>query len=252
MSEPPQTSARRCLVVEDEVEARASLVELVKGSPALELVGTAGDGVEATAAIDRELPDLVFLDIRLPERDGLAALRLARHRPEVIFTTAYEAHALAAFELGAIDYLLKPFGAERFTRAVERLFARSPAEREQPDVAERLRLGFEAPLERLFVRRGGTIVPIPVAEVLHFEAQAEYVRLHTERGRFLMRMTLRDLLARLDPRRFELVHRSHAVNLDHVVEMRAADDRRLELRLKDGSAVVASRSASERLRSLAR
>ena len=178
----------RCLVVEDEIEARASLVDLVASHPGLVLLGTAADGVEATARIDRDAPDLVFLDIRLPERDGLEALRLARHRPEVIFTTAHEAHALAAFELGAVDYLVKPFGRERFERAVERLVARWPERQESPDVAERLREGFAAPVERLFVRKGGVIVPLPLAQVIRLEAQAEYVCIHSERGRFLMRI----------------------------------------------------------------
>jgi two-component system LytT family response regulator len=242
----------RCLVVEDEVEARASLVALVASCSGLDLVGTAADGVEATARLDRDRPDLVFLDIRLPERDGLDALRLARHRPEVIFTTAHEAHALAAFELGAVDYLVKPFGRERFERAVQRLLARSPERQETPDVAERLREGLAAPVERLFARKGGVIVPLPVAQVIRLEAQAEYVCIHSERGKYLMRIPLRELIARLDPRRFEVVHRSHVVNLDHVVEMVTVDDRRLELRMANGSTVVASRSASERLRGLAR
>lgn len=238
-----------CLVVEDEVEARASLVELVASQASLTLVGTAADGLAATAAIDREEPDLVFLDIRLPERDGLAALAAARHRPEVIFTTADEAHALAAFELGAVDYLVKPFGRERFERAVGRLLARGEHRDEGPDVGERLHASSAAPLERLFVRKGGVIVPIPVAEVIHLEAQAEYVRLHSLRGKFLMRLPLRELLARLDPERFAAVHRAHAVNLDHVIEMTTADDRRLEILLRDGSTVLASRAASQRLRS---
>jgi two-component system LytT family response regulator len=242
-------------VVEDEVEARASLEALVRGHPALALAGSAADGERATLAIDALAPDLVLLDVTLPERSGVEALRRARHRPELIFTTASSAHAVAAFELGAVDYLLKPFGRERFAAAIERLLARraAAAAAEEPAPLERLAAASRAPyLERLFARKEGALVPIPVAEIVRVEAQAEYVRLHTRRGRFLVRIALRDLLARLDPGRFLQIHRCHVVNLDAVRAFRPVDDRRLEALLDDGSTVVASRAASEKLRALAR
>lgn len=247
------SAAVTCLVVEDEPEARASLEAWVRESPGLTLAGSAADGVTASRQIDLLRPGLVFLDIALPERDGIEALRLANHRPEVIFTTAYPAHALAAFELGAVDYLLKPFGRERFARAVERCLSRRPGGAAGPSAIERWSsIAADGPLERLFARKDGAILPVPVGEILRIEAQEEYARIHSRRGRFLVRVTLKELASRLDPARFVVLHRSHIVNLDAVVQFRPIDDRRLEAVLEDGSSVVASRAASERLRDLAR
>lgn len=247
------SSAVTCVVVEDEPEAQASLEAWIRDSPSLTLVGTAGDGVTASRQIDLLRPGLVFLDIGLPERDGIEALRRANHRPEVIFTTAYPAHALVAFELGAVDYLLKPFGRDRFAQAVERCLSRRAPTVAEPSALERWSLtATEVPLERLFARKDGAIVPVPVAEILRIEAQAEYVRIHSRRGHFLVRVPLKELARRLDPARFVMLHRSHIVNLDAVVQFRPIDDRRLLAVLEDGSSVVASRAASERLRDLAR
>jgi two-component system LytT family response regulator len=251
-------------VVEDEVEARATLEELVRGHPALALAGSAADGESATRALDELEPALVLLDVTLPERSGIEALRAARHRPEVIFTTASSAHAVTAFELGAVDFLLKPFGRHRFDAAIARVGARlapgsggrAAGGSDDPSALERLaavQASAGAPyLQRIFARKEGALVPIPVAEIVRVEAQAEYVRLHTRRGRFLVRVTMRELAARLDPARFAQVHRCHVVNLDAVVRFRPVDDRRLQAMLDDGSSVIASRAASERLRDLAR
>ena len=253
----------RCLIVEDEPEARASLEAMVRDHGELELAGSASDGESATVEVDRLRPSLVLLDVTLPERSGVEALRAARHRPELIFTTASSAHAILAFELGAVDYLLKPFGRQRFEAAIERVVKRLGAApdrgaevtgiAEAPTAIERLAAASQRPyLQRLFARKEGAVVPIPVGDIVRVEAQAEYVRLHTRRGRFLLRLPLRDLAARLDPERFAQVHRCHLVNLDAVLSFRPVDDRRLQALLDDGSSVIASRSASERLRDLAR
>lgn len=238
-----------CLVVEDEPEARACLERWIGETAGLRWIGSAMDGDAAARLLDELRPDLVFLDIRLPERDGFAALAGAGHRPQIVFTTADAGHALAAFELGAIDYLLKPFGRQRFAAAVERCLARRELAATDPPALERWRgASGEHALERIFVRKAGALIPLPTREILRLEARAEYVRVHSRRGTFLLRITLKELAGRLDPERFAWLHRSHVVNLDAVVELRRADDRRLEARLDDGSTVIASRAASERLR----
>jgi len=175
-----------------------------------------------------------------------------RHRPALVFTTAHDRFAVAAFELGALDYLLKPFGAERFARTLERVRAQmalpAPA-----DAVERTRHALaRAPLRRLFARTGGRIVPIPVDTIRRIQAAGDYSQVHCGAGRFLLQVSLAELLARLDPESFRQVHRSHIVNLDHVQQMRRYDDRRLLITLAGGDEVLASRRASEELRQLAR
>jgi two-component system LytT family response regulator len=241
----------RALLAEDEAPARESLREYLAASPRIEIVAEAVDGRSALALADEHAPDLLFLDVRLPELSGLEVARRIRHRAEIIFTTAYDRFAVAAFEIGAIDYLVKPFGRERLAGAVDRALSRL----REPVVGagERARdsLG-GGPLSRVFARQGDRIVPIAVASVQHIQAQGDYAEVHGAEGVFLIHVTLAELAARLDPARFRQVHRSHIVNLDAVVHMRPHDDRRLAITLKDGSVVVASRAASEGLRRLAR
>ena len=153
------------LIVEDEPLARRRLRDLIRGVPWLECAGEAATGRIAIAAIDELQPDLVFLDVRLPGMSGIDVLSQARHRPAVIFTTAHDQFAVTAFELAALDYLVKPFGRERFTRAVER--ARPLLERQAGGAAAARAQGALAagPMARLFVRDAGRIVPVRVASI---------------------------------------------------------------------------------------
>src|SRR4029077_14249944 len=154
----------RALVVEGEPHARRSLREYSEGVEWLTLVGEAGDGVEAVRLIDRLEPDLVFLDVHLPELSGLQVIERIRHRPEIVFTTAYDRFALAAFEVGALDYLLKPFGRQRFQTMLARVRRRLTDLLTDTAVptAERARDALGSPLRRLFARAGERIVPIDV------------------------------------------------------------------------------------------
>jgi len=242
-------SARRvsAVVVEDEPVARRSLREYLDRIDWIHIAGEAADGRTAVEMIDRLKPDLVFLDVQLPEMSGLRVLESVEHAPEVVFTTAYDQYALAAFEIGALDYLVKPFGRERFLKMVDRLRQRL-AEAGVP-VSERARAAFASgPLARLFARRGDRIVPIPARDIQRIEAQGDYAEVHSPAGVFLLHLSLKELAARLDPERFAQVHRSHIVNLDAIDHLRPYDDRRLMIVMGDGSEIVASRAASERLR----
>jgi two-component system LytT family response regulator len=242
----------RALIVEDEPQARRTLCAYLERAAWIEVVGEAADGAAAVRLIDDLRPDLVFLDVRLPELSGLEVVERIRHRPALVFTTAHDAFAVAAFELGAIDYLLKPFGPERFARMLERLRRHLDAAA-APDAVERtLQALSAAPLKRLFARSGARIVPIPVELIRRIQASGDYAEVHCAAGRFLLQVSLADLLARLDPERFLLVHRSHIVNLDHVKQMRRYDERRLVITVDGGTEIVASRRASEELRRLAR
>ncbi|HEY1251343.1 MAG TPA: LytTR family DNA-binding domain-containing protein [Thermoanaerobaculia bacterium] len=243
----------RALVAEDEAPARDSLREYLGATPGIEIVGEAVDGKSALALAEERRPDLLFLDVRLPELSGLEVARRIRHPAEIVFTTAYDRFAVAAFELGALDYLVKPFGRERLAAAVARVRTRLGERQGGVAAGDRARDSL-APgsLARLFARHGDRIVPIAAGGIRRIQAQGDYAEVHAAEGVFLIHVTLAELAARLDPARFRQVHRSHIVNLDAVAHMKPYDDRRLAITLHDGSVVVASRNASEELRRQAR
>lgn len=241
------------LVCEDEPLAREHLVSLVEATPALTLVGTAADGLAARDALDALRPRLVFMDVQLPELDGFGALAQASHRAAVIFTTAYDRYAVQAFELGSVDYLLKPFGADRFATAVQRVLRTlaAPGDADPDDAPVRTReLRLDGPLARIFVRERGRIVPVAVRDIERLEAEDDHVGLWVRGRRHLVQVPLGDLAARLDPARFVRVHRSHVVNLDHVAALVPYDAGRLQVELRDGAKLVASRAGSALLRGL--
>ena len=246
----PRAATVRAVLVEDEPHARQSLREYSSDVEWLTLIGEAGDGAEAVRLIDQLKPDLVFLDVCLPELSGLEVVRHIRHSPEIVFTTAYDRFALAAFEVGALDYLLKPFGRQRFQTMLQRV-RRQLAESAVP-TAERARAAFGSPLRRLFARTPDAIVPIDVRTIQHLQASGDYVEVHCETGRHLLHTTLGELASRLDPEVFLQVHRSHIVNLEAVELLRPFDARRFLIKLRDGTEILASRSASELLRRLVR
>jgi len=236
----------RAVIAEDEAHARQNLREYLNGVEWIELVGEAADGLEAVEVVNHARPDILFLDVRLPELSGIEVAKRLAHEPAIIFTTAYDRYALAAFELGALDYLLKPFGRARFLAALERVRQRGPAA--QPSAATRALESTAEPLRRLFARSGERIVPVAVETIRHVQAAGDYAEIHTAAGAHLVHVSLAELADRLDPARFMRVHRSHIVNLDRVRQLRPYDDRRLVIEMDDGTEVVASRAASEALR----
>lgn len=241
----------RTLIAEDEAPARESLREYLAEAPLIEVIAEAADGRSALALADEHRPDLLFLDVRLPELSGLEVARQLRHAAEIVFTTAYDRFAVAAFEIGAVDYLVKPFGRERLAAAVARVFARLG--QALVPASDRVRSSLSpGPLSRLFARQGDRIVPIAAEGIRRIQAQGDYAEVHAAEGVFLLHVTLSELAERLDPTRFRQVHRSHIVNLDAVAHLKPYDERRLAITLKDGAVVVASRAASEELRRLAR
>jgi two-component system LytT family response regulator len=238
------------LIVDDEPLARKQLRDLIRGVPWLECIGEAADGPRAVEMIDRDNPDIVFLDIQMPGMLGIEVLQRVRRRPAVIFTTAYDRHAVTAFELQAMDYLLKPFGRVRFEAALER--ARSVlTDRGAAWPAGRAgTAGLPRPVARLFVRERGRIVPVPVASIERIEARDDYVALHVGSRRHLMHISMNELEAMMDPEQFVRIHRRHIVNLDHVAGFTPHDGTRLEVEMRTGVRLVASRARSRRLRSL--
>jgi two-component system LytT family response regulator len=238
------------LIVDDEPLARRKIRDMLASVPWVECLGEAGDGASAVSAIDEQQPDVVFLDIRMPKLSGLDVLRRVKHAPTVIFTTAYDRYAVTAFELAAVDYLLKPFGRERLFHALERA-RRTIDKTGGNDILARTREAFATgPAERLFVREGGRVIPLRSADVIRLEAADDFVHVYTAGRRYRMGVPLHQIEQRLNTSQFIRVHRSHIVNMDHVAAMVPYDGSRFQVRLRDGTDIVASRQCSRTLRDL--
>lgn len=247
----------RALIVDDEPVARDALRSFLRESEWAGEIREATDGAEALQAFREYQPQLVFLDVQLPVMSGIDALEQVELRAAVVFTTAQDDAAITAFELGAIDYLRKPFGRDRFALALERAKAQilaletSPVRGGTVTVGERLRQVREArrPLQRLFVRDRKQVIPIDARDIVRCEADDDYVLIYSASGgRHHAYINLRDLVAELDPALFVRIHRSHIVNLDFVSALAYHDPNRVEVQLKDGTKIVASRSGTQALR----
>ena len=239
----------RAVIADDEPLARQQLRDLLAHVSWIAVAGEAGDGASTVRTVNTLRPDLLFLDIRMPEGDGLEVLRNVVHRPHVIFTTAFDKYAVAAFEVQALDYLLKPFGAKRLGQALDRV-RQQIGGRNSDTVPERFAAatGRHQPLRRLYVRVGGRIIPVPVEKILHCEARGDYVALHTAEGCYVVNTSVEYLAARLSPESFVRIHRSRIVNLEAVEAFERHDDKRVRARLINGTTVVASRAWSSALR----
>ena len=245
----------RVLLVDDEPLVRQGIRDFLEGEPNLVIVGECGNGLEALETIAREPVDLVFLDIQMPELDGigLAAALTAQDGPAVVFVTAYSEHALRAFEVNAVDYVLKPFDRERFRAALDRARTRLAAG-ERAELTGRL-AAVLAELERsrgyaqrILVRSDGRIRLVPVGEVDWIEAADNYVRLHAGPERHLVRETMAAMEARLDPSRFARIHRSTIVNLARIRELQPTFNGEYVVLLHTGAKLTLSRGYRDALR----
>jgi two-component system LytT family response regulator len=243
-------------IAEDEPLARDVLRDAIYADARLRLVGEAGDGATALEQIDRLRPDVVFMDIQMPELTGLEVLRRLSCMPEIVFTTAYDQYAVTAFELNAVDYLLKPFTRARFDAAVARLLESPAAPRDiietaLSQAAQRKEGHPGGRLERILVRDRGRIFPLTLAEIEYLKADSKYTAIAARGQTFLVRIGISELEARLDPARFIRIHRSALVNLDFVDSMKADDQSQLLIQMRDGAVLTASREASKLLREMA-
>jgi two-component system LytT family response regulator len=241
----------RVLLVDDEAVAGRRIQRLLAAEPDVAVVGECADGATAVGAIEALRPDLVFLDVQMPELDGFEVVQALAPAvlPAIVFVTAFDRYALRAFDIHAIDYLLKPFTAERFRTALARARARLERRAADPGLAalvaelrDRARY-----LSRIPVRAAGRILLVDLAAIDWMEAADNYVRLHAGRSEYLVRDTLGALERRLDPRRFARIHRSAIVQIDRVAELRSATHGDLEVRLRDGTRLTLSRTWRNRL-----
>ena len=241
----------RLLIVDDEAVARRRLRRLLGAEADVEIVGEAADGASALSMIEASRPDLVLLDVQMPELDGFEVVRRLQGgaAPSVVFVTAFDRYALQAFDVHAVDYLLKPFTRERFTVALER--ARDRLRSRGRDAGlESLIADLRARpryLSRLAVRAGGRIVLLDVAAIDWIQAADNYVALHAAGREYLLRESLTLLERQLDPSQFARIHRSTIVNVARVAELTAATHGDFDVRLRDGTRLVLSRTWRERI-----
>ncbi len=245
----------RVLIVDDEELARQRLQRLLAAEHDVEIIGEASDGVQAVDSIRRLMPDLVFLDVQMPEVDGFAVLERLRPRPApaIIFVTAHDDYALRAFDVHAVDYLRKPFDAARFKEAFSRArqrLAGSGAEDQARKIDALLAQVESQPprsRERLMVRTDGRLYFVRIDDIDWIEAAGNYVKLHVGRETHLMRETMMGIEKMLDPTRFLRIHRSAIVNLDRVREMQPWFSGEYTVILRDGTQLRLSRVYRERL-----
>lgn len=247
MESAPQVS-RRVLIADDEPPARAVLREMIAARPHLELVGEAANGLEAVELAHGRRAELLFLDVRMPRLDGFEVLELLDRAVGVVFTTAYDRYALRAFEVNAVDYLLKPFSEARFAQALERAERRLGAERPVSAsalaAAARPAGSFAA---RLVIKDGPRVELLPVAELDHARAQGDYVELVSGKRSWLKEQTLQDLEGALDPARFVRVHRSYIIQGERLIRIEPAGKDSKVAVLSTGARIPISEAGLARL-----
>lgn len=238
-------------IAEDEPLARETLRDAINRRPQLQLIGEAADGMSALTQINALQPDVVFMDIQMPEMTGLEVLKRLQHKPNIIFTTAYDQYAVTAFELHAVDYLLKPFSRQRFDAAVDRLLEQEPTSVDEASYAlSQAGEHNKSRLERILVKDRGHIFPVNVNDIAYLKSDAKYTSISVGAKVFLVRVGIAELADRLDPQRFVRIHRATLVNLDFVDSMKPDDQSQLHLNMRDGTVLLANRDASKMLRDM--
>lgn len=248
---PEEQSVVRAVIVDDEELARNVLCEFLAECPDVEIVAICPNGFEAVKAVTELKPDLLFLDVQMPKLDGFEVLELVGNEVAVIFVTAFDEFALRAFEVHAVDYLLKPFSAERLHEALEHARAHLDQRQRLPvkEVVASAR-PHEGPVQRILVRDGPRVHVIAVDRLDYLQAQDDYVCLHAEGKSVLKEQTLAELEAVLDPARFVRIHRSFVLNIERLARVEPyGKDSRLAI-LRDGTRLPVSRSGYARLAAL--
>ena len=235
----------KTIIIDDEPLAAEIVREFLAEFSQFEVLEVCQDGFQGLKAIQHHQPDLIFLDVQMPKITGFEMLELIDSPPAVIFTTAFDQYAVKAFDAMAIDYLLKPFSQERFSKAIEKYLAQA----NEPHLEERVGLNQLAEKSnRLVVRVKNEIKIIPIHEVTYFEAEDDYISIHTPSGKYLKKMTMKLLEDAMDPVKFARVHRSFMVNLNQITQIEPYERDSYILKMRDGARVPVSKSGYSRLR----
>lgn len=244
----------RTLIIDDVELARARLRRCLRDEPEIEIVGECEDGAKALESIRALAPDLIFLDVQMPALDGFGVLRalVGERAPAVIFVTAYNEYAIQAFEVNALDYLLKPVDCERLGKAVERARASLAKPSQTLDLERRFRAmlddikGGAKFLKRLTIKLAGRTILLPVDEIDWIETYGNYLKVHAGRESHLLRATMQSLEGKLNPEKFVRVHRSVIVNIEKVKEIYPRSNGDQDLVLEDGQQLMLSRNYRDR------
>jgi len=239
------TNNIRAIIVEDEAPARDLIKAFLKSHEHIELIAECADGFSGVKAINENKPDLVFLDIQMPKLTGFELIELLDDIPEIIFTTAYDQYAIKAFELSAVDYLMKPFSKQRFDEAIEKVRSRMLLKSETPAKIKKLsRVAIEetGEIERLFVKTGSKIDVVNVSDIIRIEAFDDYVEIYTSERKYLKKETMNYLEKSLPAKTFSRIHRSNIVNVNFIKKIERYGKESYLLILTDGSRVNVSKS----------
>lgn len=243
----------KTIIVDDEPLARQIIREFLETHPDVQIMAECSDAHEALEAIEKYNPDLIFLDIQMPEINGFELLDMLEEIPSIIFSTAYDQYALKAFEVNAVDYLLKPYEQSRFDIALERVKKDILQDRTESEKIKHLLMNLHSEkkhLKRMLVKDAGKIFILNTAEIQWVEAVEDYVNLFTPNSSFLVLQSLTNLENKLDPAKFIRVHRSYIINLEAVKELEPWSNGRLKCYLKDGKEIILSRAGAKRLKKL--
>jgi two-component system LytT family response regulator len=239
----------RAIIIEDEELGRELIKNYLKGREDIEIICECENGFEGIKAIQELKPDLAFLDIQMPKLNGFEMLEILDEKPEIVFTTAFNQYAIQAFELNAVDYLLKPFSKDRFNDALDKAARRIASN--EPRIERVNRLVQHSPgenIERVVVKSNSKISVIPVEKIRYLEAQDDYVMIYTFEGKHLKQATMKYFEEHLDANNFMRVHRSYIVRLDQVVQLEPYGKDSYIAKLKDGPSVKISKSGFKALK----
>ena len=239
----------KAIIVEDEELARELIKSYLKDQPSVEIIGEFADGYSGAIAINERKPDLVFLDIQMPKLNGFELLELIDFTPQIIFSTAYDQYAIKAFELNAVDYLLKPYSKERFFNALEKAIQRirSGKKSSVENLLQHRERTTEI-LDRIVVKTGNKIHVIPVEKIHYLEAQDDYVMIYTDSERHLKQKTMKFFEAHLDPSAFIRVHRSYIVRIDQISQLEQYGKESYLVIIKNGTKLPVSKSGYKRIK----
>jgi two-component system, LytTR family, response regulator len=239
------------IIVDDEPLARQLIKEYLHDFPQVKIIGECRNGRQAIKAINEHKPDLIFLDIRMPGIDGFEVLESLNYVPHVIFSTAYDDHACKAFEMNAVDYLLKPYDRKRFSRALQKVMIRTAESDIEIERVVRVLQQSRDPEDfpnRIFVRLGRKITSIQVNDIVSIESNGDYSKLHTSSGIHLCNLSLKSLEERMDPSRFLRVHRSHIIASNSIESLVSDGEGGFIATLRDKSKVKVSRTYAGKIR----
>jgi two-component system LytT family response regulator len=243
---------KKAIIIDDEPLARSIVKEYLALYPQIQLVEECNDGFEGVKAIQQHHPDIVFLDIQMPKINGFEMLELIDEPPAILFTTAFDEYAIRAFEAHAVDYLLKPFSAERFSKAIDKWLNQQSALQQKAATADLLQSSSQLPSqsERIVVKNAGRIKIIPLQDIQYLEAADDYVKIITADGNFLKKKTMGYFEAVLDPKQFVRTHRSYILNVQLITRIDPYEKENQVAILSSGVKIPVSKSGYAKLKSV--